>query len=912
MSESQDRWSRVQEVFHEAAALPEPERTATLNRHCAGDTTLMEELRSLLAACEAEQSHTSPATTDEPRHIGPYRLERLIGTGGMGAVYLAARDDGHFEQHVAIKLIDLPLVTELGRERFRAERQILAGLTHPYIARLLDGGTTESGELYLVMEYIEGLPLTRFADEHKLSIRQRLQLFRMVSEAVQYAHAHLVVHRDLKPDNILVTAEGTPRLLDFGTAKLLTPEVPEHSTQHLTELTRAGVQAFTPRYASPEQVLGRPVTIRSDIYSLGVLLFVLLTGRHPYELADFTTEEMLRVIVHTVPPRPGAGSQPHGPIDADLDSIVAKSLRKQPEERYLTADQLTAELTAYLEGRPVLARRGKLRYRAAKFARRNLLPLAASLLLALSLLAGGAGILWQSHVANLERRKADARAQDLRQLSNSLLSELDEALKDIPGSTGAQKLLVTRVLEHLDRMAQDANGDRLTTLDLIDAYTRLGNVQSNAYFQNVGDTPGALASFQKALTLAAPLAAAYPQDSAVLRAYALALTARGQVLSTSGQARAAAESLHQAATLYDRVVTLPGVTTTLFTEASSTYEVFGNIAGEDAGLADPEAATLAYHRALALDQLALQLDPAYIAARRAVPYLHMHLGNLILDTDPATAQQEFETSQQMFALLPADERQRHSQVRFQALLVRKIAAAHRELGEYAQAEPLFAQALASYRQLFAADPTNIGALGDLYRVLTDQSSTYELAVDPILADPADPDPQTRTHNLRAAAESLAACAESVRRILQLAPTQVGWKPVLADVELRRNTIQLALGAPALPREALAGAVTELSQSAQSPTASADDIRTAVPALLLPEAGTLRNPPLALELAQHGADLTHHRAPGYLLLLATAQQATHQPSLARQTARQALALLPTQQPGRLPSRLRRQLEAQSTQ
>ena len=257
MSETQERWSRVQQVFHEAAGLPEPERTATLNLRCDGDTTLMEELRSLLAACEAEQSHIEPAPAQPLRRIGPYRLERLLGVGGMGAVYFAARDDGQFEQDVAIKLIDMPLVTELGRERFRAERQILAGLTHPYIARLLDGGTTENGELYLAMEYIEGSPLTRYADEQKLSIRQRLQLFRMVSEAVQYAHAHLVVHRDLKPDNILVTADGTPRLLDFGTAKMLTGENLSHPLA--ADLTRSGMQAFTPRYASPEQVLGRPV-----------------------------------------------------------------------------------------------------------------------------------------------------------------------------------------------------------------------------------------------------------------------------------------------------------------------------------------------------------------------------------------------------------------------------------------------------------------------------------------------------------------------------------------------------------------------------------------------------------------------------------------------------------------------------
>ncbi len=451
----------------------------------------------------------------------------------MGAVYLAHRADGQFEQDVAIKLIDLPLATDLFRERFRQERQILAGLQHPYIARLLDGGVTENGDPYLVMEYVDGVPIHRFCDARNLSIPERVALFLRVCEAVQFAHQNLVVHRDLKPDNILVAEDATPRLLDFGTAKLLSPEVANAGS----EFTREGYQSFTPQYASPEQVLGNPITTASDTYSLAVLLYLLMTGALPYELKQVTTAEMVRVVCEEPPRRPSEAMKAGKKLDADLDAILMKGLRKEPQERYLTAEQLAQDVRAWLEGQPVGARRGTVRYRAQKFVQRHKLGLAGVALLLLTLMAGVAGVLWQARRANLERRKAEARSADLRQLSNSLLSELDEAIKDLPGSTGAQKLLVTRVLEHLDRMALDAQNDRQTRLDLVDAYTRLGDIQGNPYDQNLGDPAGALASLDKAIALAKPLGPAGSTDSEALQALALAQESRSEVLFGAAQER---------------------------------------------------------------------------------------------------------------------------------------------------------------------------------------------------------------------------------------------------------------------------------------------------------------------------------------------------------------------------------------
>ncbi|MGD0857703.1 MAG: protein kinase [Terracidiphilus sp.] len=248
-----------------------------------------------------------------------------------------------------------------------------------------------------------------------------MALFLRVCEAVEFAHQNFVVHRDLKPDNILVVADGAPRLLDFGTAKLLSPAPGAPGSQ----LTREGYQSFTPQYASPEQVLGNSITTASDTYSLGVLLYLLLTGTLPYELKELSTGEMLRAICEEPPRRPSPAAGQGKRLDADLEAILLKALRKEPRERYLTAEQLAADVRAWLVGRPVGARQGTLRYRAGKFIHRNRIALAAAALLAITLIAGVAGVLWRARVADQERRKAEARSADLRQLSNSLLSGLE-------------------------------------------------------------------------------------------------------------------------------------------------------------------------------------------------------------------------------------------------------------------------------------------------------------------------------------------------------------------------------------------------------------------------------------------------------------------------------------------------------
>jgi serine/threonine protein kinase len=441
---SGNQWQQIRDIFDEAASLHLEERKDFLQRRCNGDDALRAEVQSLLEATDSEEIVTLKFLADgsisqsENRVIGPYRLDKLLGRGGMGAVYLSHRADGEFHKQVAIKLIDLPHASDLYRDQFRIERQILARLNHPYIARLLDGGISDQGELYLVMEYVDGIPILRYCKEAKLSLRSRLLLFRKLCAAVQYAHQNLVIHRDLKPDNILVISDGTPHLVDFGTAKMLSTS-PEDSG---SQLTLHGMRAFTPQFASPEQVLGKPMSTASDTYSLGVLLFHLAADVPPYELNEFSTGEMLRVICSKEPPRPSSVAISPEPPDEDLDSIILKAMRKEPEERYLTVAQLDADIEAWLEGRPVIARRGTLRYRVSKFARRNKFVLGAAFALLAAITCGAAGIFWQWRVAVHERDTEEVTAQEMRELSSSFLSEIDAAVRDLPGSTPVRQLMV--------------------------------------------------------------------------------------------------------------------------------------------------------------------------------------------------------------------------------------------------------------------------------------------------------------------------------------------------------------------------------------------------------------------------------------------------------------------------------------
>lgn len=424
------KWDRIQQVFEEASQLPPGQRTEWLSEVCQGDRTLFLQVESLLLSLEQESgllekqvaSYANTVATVPPERVGPYRILSEIGHGGMGAVYLAERADEQYRRQVAIKIIRSfsapPL--ELVR-RFRMERQILASLQHVNIAQMLDGGVTDDGIPYFAMEYVKGVRIDEYCHRKLLTVRQRIELYRDVCSAVQHAHRNLVIHRDIKPGNILVTDDGILKLLDFGIAKLLqSGNAPEE--MRTTALTAAAERPRTPEYASPEQINGGAITTATDVYALGVVLYELLAGCHPF--ANFRSEirRLERAICETEPHRPSAtGSAFADQIKGDLDSIVLKALRKEPEQRYESVEQFSNDLGRYLNGFPVGARRGTQRYRAGKFVLRHRFGVAVAI--AFVVVLAGFGIAMSILAARLSREKT--RAQKESEFLSSLFSNYD-------------------------------------------------------------------------------------------------------------------------------------------------------------------------------------------------------------------------------------------------------------------------------------------------------------------------------------------------------------------------------------------------------------------------------------------------------------------------------------------------------
>jgi serine/threonine protein kinase/tetratricopeptide (TPR) repeat protein len=471
MSSAGERWARVKELFEAAVELDSTQRASFLDGECDGDEALRTEIESLLKSDEqtgdfieqpvfAIPRDLFPDSEEEPvagRKFGAYQLIREIGRGGLGAVYLAARADDQYRKQVAIKVIRRGLDTDDIIRRFRNERQILAQLDHPNIARLIDGGTTDDGLPYFVMEYVNGEPINAYCDANALPATERLALFRKVCTAVTYAHQNLVIHRDLKPSNILVTQEGEPKLLDFGIAKLL------GTGDELFTQTIPALRVMTPEYASPEQVKGGAIMTTSDVYSLGVLLYELLTGQRPYRLKTRTPEEIARAITEQEPERPstaiakGDGNSKleirnSKPLRGDLDNIVLMAMRKEPARRYSSVGQFSEDIRRHLEGLPVVARKDTWNYRTGKFIQRNKIGLAASAVVALALIGGLAAALWEANAARRERDVANAerlKAMRINEFLQQMLSFSNQSVYSVAPVAQTKNVTVNQMLDEI-------------------------------------------------------------------------------------------------------------------------------------------------------------------------------------------------------------------------------------------------------------------------------------------------------------------------------------------------------------------------------------------------------------------------------------------------------------------------------
>jgi tetratricopeptide (TPR) repeat protein len=697
-----ERWAEVKRIVTACQAIGAGERQLRITELCGDDAELISEVQSLLdSQDEMGDFMAGPAWAQNGeenlagRQIGPYLLREPIAEGGMGTVYRAIRSRD-FEKQVAIKLVKRGLDSDFILRRFRHERQILAGLDHPNIARLLDGGANDDGRPYLVMEYIEGVPITEYAERHWLGIRERLVLFRTVCSAVQFAHQNLVVHRDLKPGNILVTPQGTPKLLDFGIAKLLEPDA---------DATMTSMRLMTPECASPEQVLGQPITTASDIYALGVLLYHLLTGERPYKFATRTPEEIARIVCNVEPKKPSTMR----PLAEDLDTIVLKAMHKEPGRRYASAEQLSEDVRRYLGGLPVSARRDTFGYRAGKFAARHKTACAAAAVVALSLLGGIAATLreariarQQAEIAQVQRARAERRFNDLRKLANSLIFEIHDSIQKLPAATATRKLLLERALQYLDSLAKESSGDSSLQRELATAYQRIGILQGSSSDANLGNTEAALKSFRKAVANWQAVAHANPDS--VIDQLELAYGDRilAVMYSITGQPGAREEldrAMAQSAGLLARHGNVPQVAN----ERSIEYEVLAELQ-MDSGDFVGELESL--RQDLALKERVQKINPQYPGLKNSMAVVKVELGDAMARLGSRGEALQFnQAGVDLYKSLDKNGTDARAKREFAVALVKRGDILLMD-GQRANALENYRQALAMLAPMATADPQN--------------------------------------------------------------------------------------------------------------------------------------------------------------------------------------------------------------
>jgi eukaryotic-like serine/threonine-protein kinase len=736
-----EEWHEVKQVLQTALELPPELRESFLDSACPREGSIRSEVESLLRSHDEDEIFLERSVAVSPAslldnapspcrvggRLGPYKLLDQIGEGGMGAVFRALRADGLYDKQVAIKIIRSGLSSEFFLSRFRNERQILARLEHPNIARLLEGGITEEGSPYVVLEYVAGLPIDKYCEHHELSIAERLKLFRTVCSAVQYAHQNLIVHRDLKPGNILVTEDGTPKLLDFGIAKMLDPKQEETRADRTETLLRI----MTPDFASPEQVRGESITTASDIYSLGVILYLLLTGRKPYRLSSTAPHEIMKAICDTDPERPSTAitrceeireknDSPTKITEAsrldpkreklrrllagDLDNIVLKALRKEPDRRYATIEQFSEDVRRHLEHLPVIARKETPFYLGSKFILRHKVGVAVTMAAALTLIIALAITVHEGRIARAERARAELRFNDVRSLANSLIFDVHDSIKDLPGSTPARKIIVDRALRYLNSLARESSDDLGLQRELATAYERVGQVQGLSGYDNLGDPAGSLASYEKALAIRKQVdrrSEDWKDRLALVQDY----RSVAELQWGTGNA-------HQARDNLDRgIIAAEALNQAHPNEPQLLHEIAGGYrdSGSWSVYPDPPGAAAKriedYRKALTADEAALTSEPDDLSMLSAYGADLSHIGNVLEPTDPQAAlpyyQRELGILQKVSQASSAVGYGRRV-----ALAYRDLSSVYDDLGDHPKAAENAAKALTLMQELTRADPQN--------------------------------------------------------------------------------------------------------------------------------------------------------------------------------------------------------------
>jgi tetratricopeptide (TPR) repeat protein len=873
-----EEFQELRTAFERLLDTPEAERDALLEQYppqrCA-------ELRRMLAAREGGSSildrslaaliGVQPAA---PTQIGPYSIERQLGMGGMGVVYLAVRSDGAFQRQAAIKILRHDRIAGHFLTRFRQERRILAQLNHPHIASILDAGETPGGDPYFVMEYVEGVPITEFATTHALSTERRLDLFLQVCDAIQYAHRNLTVHRDLKPGNVLVTEAAAVKLLDFGIAKLL-----EEQPEAAGDMPRSAV-ILTPDYSSPEQIRKEPITTGTDVFSLGILLYELLTGAHPFRRKGRLPHEVMGAICEDDPPALN--------LDKDLQAIILTSLRKDPAWRYPSVEQLAEDIRRYRSGLPILARGNRRWYRLGKFVRRQRLPLAAAALLLLSLTAGIVATGYQARradrerevaqseraraetersaaqrqreaavqaqqvaveqrrVAELrtreaetERRKEEQRYREVRSLASSLLFDLYDGVRDLAGSATARRLIVAKAQHQLEMLAADRGHDIALTRDLAASYERMGELQMVSRRPNKADAAAALDSYRRAVDLRQKISRepeALPRDR---RDLALSLAKLGDGTFWAGDAKGAVAPYDTAWSMAKALVMAPARDSSMPIALATIDErrcivlmAGGNTKGALEACREG-IATLAPLAADSPDDVKIQ---RLLAGAQASYANDLRLSNQPHDAEKQ-ARQALESLDRLQRLAPSNAEYRRMASSTETVLAQSLTAA----GDAAGSLQAFRQAVQAMQVAIEIDPGDLGSA------------------------------------------------------LRLGVTLLAFSRRLASS-----------GSAEEAHDAAQDALRLLDRTAAQPGAGPLEWNEFADALLKVDWPDLRRWPKALELARKSVAATGRKNPFFLDTLAWAYFRTGNANQAAETEREAIGLLPVDSKGGLRDELQRGL------
>jgi serine/threonine protein kinase len=712
MSEAAD-FDRLESAFAEIAALEPPARAAAIERIFADRPDLRAEMTGLLASHDSLRPTEPPDELDSgaARHvgtcIGAYRLTARIGEGGMGEVYRAERADGLYTQAVAVKLTNSTIGHSESRRRFHQERQILASLRHEHIVRLLDGGTIATGQAFLIMEYVEGVPITVYCNDRSIPLDARLRLFATVCDAVQYAHQNGIVHRDLKPANVLIDGGGVAKVVDFGIAKLLADD----DTRGFTSTGMPG--PMTVGYASPEQLRGETVTTVSDVYSLGMILYELVTGVRPYETQGQTLERVLEIVGHERP-RPPSGvvaaaapplPYPRTRLRGDLDAIALKAISKEAADRYASARELAADLERHLNGDPIVARPPSTGYVLRRLARRHVRFVGAAAVALVAVFAASGIALWQWGVARRAQARAEQRFNDVRQLANALIFKVHDAVLPLAGSTPVRRTIVDEALKYLERLEAESGDDLALRLELSAAYRQLGGILGDASRPNLGDRQGARQQYERARELLLPV----PADAPFERVAALVdvATSLAPLYRQANEPERAAAMTREASEYASRYAEQ-------HPNEPRAIKLAGRVDFFRALAAPPREAIPIWEQTLASYERVLTIEPDDPSNQRNVALVGKYLGGIFeVANRPDDArrlyQRSLELDEKRLAAAPDNQ-----QAQFDAAIsFSNIASVAETLGDVPAAAGYFDRSLALRRQLAASDPANMQAASRL-------------------------------------------------------------------------------------------------------------------------------------------------------------------------------------------------------